>query len=179
MSSSVKKLLNARIPDVTITIFVLLVGCVFTFYILYILRSIPEFLAGFKNPLIFSLYYLWIKALIVDIQRISKKTEKQHSFPGFVFWIYASQWLIFWMINDMAYSNSQLASVFDGDPSPIVSLYFSNASLFWLILDVISSALLFPLKYTLTKDATINNLLIWDYLKFLFIFVIFGFISIF
>ncbi len=97
-----------------------------------------------KNPLVLSLYYLWIKALFVDIQRIAGNTKETHSFPGFVYWVYASQWFVYWAIHDMAYSSSQLASSYGGYSSQTVSLYFSNNYLFWLILDIISSILLFP-----------------------------------
>ena len=179
MSFLTKRSLSVKIPEFSITVIVFLVGCIFSLYILFSVKSVAEFVAGFKNPLFFSLYYLWIKAIIIDVQRISEKTESSHYFPGFVYYIYASQWVIYWLINDMAFSSSQLSSVFIGNSPWIVSLYFSNSSLFWLILDIVSSILLIPLQRMLTKHKTINSFLLLDYLKFLLIFIVFTLVSLF
>ncbi len=179
MSFSIKNSYESQIPDFIITAIVFLIGCIFSTYILFSVKSVAKFIAGFENPLIFSLYYLWIKALVVDIRRISNEKEKSGYFPGFVYWVYATQWLIYGSINDLAFSSSQLSSTFNGNVSWIASLYFLNRSLFWLILDIASSILLVPLRYTLTKSTSIKTFLLLDYLKFLLIFIIYTLASIF
>lgn len=177
MSTSRKNLANVQIPDYAITIFFFLAGCAFSIYIFFSVKNVNAFMEGFSDLLIFSLYYLWLKAIIVDIQRIANNTKQMRYFPGFVFWVYASQWIIYWMIHDMAYSSAQLSSALNGHTSTLISLYLLNNSLFWLILDGVSSVLLFPFRFLFTQDKTIGTFLMLDYLKFLLIFAVFGLLN--
>lgn len=178
MSSLAKKFPHIIIPDHFLTLFVFLAGVTFTFFVLSSVETFLEFVYGFKDPLIFSLYYLWLKGIFIDIKRISNKEDDKNYFPGYVYWVYASQWIIYWMINDMAYSSSRLKLLTNSSSSSIVSLYFSNRFLFWWIIDSISSILLFPLQYSFSKYKDINTFLILDYLKFILVFFVFGFLNV-
>lgn len=179
MPFSIKKSQHFTIPEISITLLVFILGCIFSLYIFFSVKSTTGFISGFQNPLMFSLYYLWVKALVVDIQRIRSEKEQSSYFPGFVYFIYISQWMIYWMIHDMALSSSQLSSALGGNTTKMVTLYLSDPSFFLLILDIVSSVLLFPLRYILTNTMTTQTFLLLDYLKFLLTFIIFVFVSIF
>jgi len=170
--------LHFWISDYVITIFVFLVGAVFTSFVIYKVGSLSTFFNGFTEPLVFYAYSLWIKSIILDIKRIRKDTRFPGIFPGFVYWVYLLQWAILWMTKDSAYSSASKNSVVGITNSYFLSMYFSNTLLFWVIVDSISSVLLFPVEYYLLKSDSVEIYVLIDCIKYFIIFIIAGFLII-
>ncbi len=165
--------LNLHIPDISITIFF---GLGWIAFVLFLsLNHSPGISDLFLNilkipPLLFGLY-LWIKAVIVDFIRI-KRGEKM-TMPGFTFWVYEMNYFAYWTITDLM--NSSL--MFKPNRAEVF-LYAEFSTLFWIILETISSLLISPLKFLVgNKNLTVQSFLVLDLIRSVGLVMAFSLIS--
>lgn len=163
-----KKYLNTEISDYFITGFVFVVGIIFTLVVLLFSESFEAFVEGFQYEPIYFLYYLWVKGMIVDIGRIRSLSPHKIRMPGFVYFAYLLQWFVYWQIDDVSRSSA----------SGISWLYFTHNFLFWIILDAVSSIILYPLQKQFQPRKDVNDFIVMDLVKSVVLFNIFALLSV-
>lgn len=163
-----KKTPTTEISDYFITGFVFAVGIIFTIVVASFSGSSKAFFDGFQYAPIYFLYYLWIKGMVMDMVRIKTSSPRKIRMPGFVYFAYLLQWFVYWQIDDISRSSA----------SGITWLYFTHNFLFWIILDAVSSIVLYPLQKQLQPRKDINDFIIMDLVKSVVLFNVFALLSV-
>jgi hypothetical protein len=176
MSNFFRQLLQFRISDYAITGFFFFLGVLFTLWMFFASPATVAFFQAFTHPLIATLYYFWLKALILDTKRIMTHEDATNYMPGLIYWFYGLAWFATWAIDDLAFSNAQLRSLVTTTTGFTTSLYFSHRELLFLALDFLATILIYPFRLKLIGKENISKYVVMDVLKYLVIFGIFTFI---
>lgn len=159
-----------QFSDYFITAVVFCTGVVFFAHGFSEPRPFSQLLKGFFATPAYFIFYLWAKAIFVDVVRIHRKEKVK--MPGYVFIAYGFQFMVFWMIKDLMYdpfSTRPLEEYF----------YYQNPLLFWLIFEIFTSFILLPLKLSKRDDKNTESFLSIDMFRALTLFLVFVLVNAF